>query len=178
MGDHVSIVREAKMPLGLLARVGLTRTCPEAGGWTGRAQDALPDSQGSALCRAPGAPGPRASAGNASKRRNPDRVRGGRSNRKPREQQGPWGRTPPPPRRGVGVSPTPSAALPPEGCVPGSRSASPLLGHPSSARLPLRSGTQVRRAAGPGWRHATPVLSVPGPGRPGRAAGSRGSLPG
>lgn len=53
------------MPLGLLAPVGLTRTCPEAGRWTGRGQDTLPDSQGSALCRAPGALGPRASAGNA-----------------------------------------------------------------------------------------------------------------
>lgn len=124
------------MPLGLLARVGLTRTCPEAGGWTGRAQDALPDSQGSALCRALGAPGPRASAGNASKRRNPDRVRGGRSNRKPREQQGPWGRTPP--HRGVELGSHPHRVLP-----------SPRRGASPGATLPRPSWDTPARLASP-----------------------------
>lgn len=147
MGDHVSIVREAKMPLGLLARVGLTRTCPEAGRWTGRAQDTLPDSQGSALCRALGAPGPRASAGNASKRRNPDRVRGGRSNRKPREQQGPWGRTPP--HHGVELGSHPHECCPLPGGV---RPREPLcLAPPGTPQLgspppPVRhTGPQSRR---------------------------------
>lgn len=156
MGDHVSIVREAKMPLGLLARVGLTRTCPEAGRWTGRGQDTLPDSQGSALCRAPGAPGPRASAGNASKRRNPDRVRGGRSNRKPREQQGPWGRTPP--HRGVELGSHPHRVLPSprRGASPGAALPRPSWDTP--ARLASPSGPAHRSAEPPAPAGGTPHL--------------------
>lgn len=157
------------MPLGLLARVGLTRTCPEAGGWTGRAQDALPDSQGSALCRAPGAPGPRASAGNASKRRNSDRVRGGRSNRKPREQQGPWGRTPP--HRGVESGSHPHRVLPSprRGASPGAVLPRPSWDTP--ARLASPSGPAHRSAEPPAPAGGTPHLCSVSLALAGRAGG-------
>lgn len=150
------------MPLGLLARVWLTWTCPEAGRWTGRAQDALPDSQGSALCRAPGTPGPRASAGNASKCRNPDRVRGGRSNRKPREQQQRCGaRVPgggPPPHRGVESGSHPHRVLPSprRGASPGATLPRPSWDTP--ARLASPSGPAHRSAEPPAPAGGTPHL--------------------
>lgn len=161
MGDHVSIVREAKMPLGLLARVGLMRTCPEAGRWTGRGQDTLPDSQGSALCRAPGAPGPHASAGNASKRRNPDRQEPRQGQRWQVQQEttgaaGALGEDPP--HRGVELGSHPHRVLPSprRGASPGAALPRPSWDTP--ARLASPSGPAHRSAEPPAPAGGTPHL--------------------